>query len=195
MEISLLIQGTHVMEEAEGGVNIVDHTGAVTLVRNGSINILVDVGGRGRMPEIQAGLSAKGLKEEDVDLIILTHFHLDHAFNIGFFTKARVIGWNHEWKSGSTFRFKDIETWKVADGIHILPTPGHTPEHISVVLEMPNGKKVVIAGDAINKKYADTKTISAYAFDKALYAQNADKILALSDEIYIGHGETLRMNS
>jgi glyoxylase-like metal-dependent hydrolase (beta-lactamase superfamily II) len=193
MEIDQLIKGTHVMEESEGGVNIVDHTGSVTLVQNGKSNILVDVGGRGRMAELQAGLAAKGLREENIDLIILTHFHLDHAFNIGLFPKARVIGWNHEWKSGSTFRFKDIETWKVEDGIHILPTPGHTPEHISVVVEMPDGKKVVIAGDAINQKYAETKTISAYAFDKNLYAQSADKILGVGHQIFIGHGETINL--
>ena len=192
MEITQILQGTHVMEDAEGGVNIVDHTGSVSLITTATEKILVDVGGRGRMPEIQAALSAKNLKEDDISLIILTHFHLDHAFNISFFSKARVIGWNHEWKSGSTFRFKDIETWKIADGIHILPTPGHTPEHISVVAEIGDGKKIVIAGDAINKKYADSKTISAYAFDKSLYAQSADKILGLSaQQIHMGHGETL----
>jgi len=195
MDITLLIKGTHVMEETEGGVNIVDHTGAVTLIQNGPSNILIDVGGRGRLPEIQAGLAKKGLKEDNIDLIILTHFHLDHAFNISAFPKARIIGWNHEWKAGSTFRFKDIETWRIAEGIHILPTPGHTPEHISVIAEMPDGKKIVIAGDAINHKYAETKTISAYAFDKNLYAKNADKILGLANTIYVGHGETIELSS
>jgi glyoxylase-like metal-dependent hydrolase (beta-lactamase superfamily II) len=193
MDINLLLKGTHVMEESEGGVNIVDHTGSVTLIRNGKDNILVDVGGRGRLPDIQKGLVDAKLKVEDIGLIILTHFHLDHAFNIASFPNARVIGWNHEWKSGSTFRFKDIETWRVADGIHILPTPGHTPEHISVVVEMDDGQKVVIAGDAINKKYADSKTISAYAFDKNLYAQSADKVLGVGHKIYIGHGETIEL--
>ena len=187
----MLIKGTHVMEEVEGGTNIVDHTGSVTLIQNGQSNILIDVGGRGRLAEIQKGLAERGLKEDNIDLIILTHFHLDHAFNISAFPKARVIGWNHEWKAGSTFRFKDIEAWKVAENISILPTPGHTPEHISVVAEIGNNKKVIIAGDAINHKYADTRKIAAYAFDVNLYQQNADKILSLADKILVGHGDAI----
>jgi len=181
------------MQEEATGVNIMDHTGSVTLIQNGKENILIDVGGRGRLPEIQKGLAEKGLSEDKVDLIILTHFHLDHAFNIAAFPKARVIGWNHEWKEGSTFRFKDIETWKVADGLAIVPTPGHTPEHISVLVLMDDGKKVMIAGDAINGKYVETKNVTAYSFDQNIYKQSAEKILSLSQEIHVGHGEIIRL--
>ena len=78
------------MEESEGGVNIVDHTGSVTLVQNGKENILVDVGGTWPYGRTAGGItSKKGLKEDNIDLIILTHFHLDHAFNIGLISLRR----------------------------------------------------------------------------------------------------------
>jgi len=181
------------MQNMEGGVDIVDHTGSVTLIQDGKSNILVDVGARGRFEELQKKLSENNVTTNTVELIILTHFHLDHSFNIGMFPKARIIGWSHEWKSGSTFRISNIETWSVAPGISILPTPGHTPEHISVVVAHEDGKKTVITGDAINQDFADTKKISAYAFDLNLYSQSAEKIMTVGKDLIIGHGEPISL--
>jgi len=193
VKVAQLIKGTHKMQNMEGGVDIVDHTGSVTLIQDGKSNILVDVGARGRFEELQKKLSENNVTTNTVELIILTHFHLDHSFNIGMFPKARIIGWSHEWKSGSTFRISNIETWSVAPGISILPTPGHTPEHISVVVAHEDGKKTVITGDAINQDFADTKKISAYAFDLNLYSQSAEKIMTVGKDLIIGHGEPISL--
>ena len=193
MKITPLIKGTHKMQNVEGGVDIVDHTGAVTLIQNGTSNILVDVGARGRFEELQKKLAENNVTPETVELIILTHFHLDHSFNISMFPKARIIGWSHEWKSGSTFRISNIDTWSVSPGISILPTPGHTPEHISVIATHADGKKTIITGDAINQNFVDTKKISAYAFDLNLYSQSAEKIMTVGKDLIIGHGEPINL--
>ena len=175
-------------EAGETGTNITDHTGSVTFIQNGITNILIDVGGRGRLPEIQSKLAERKVTLDNIDIIILTHFHLDHAFNVAAFPKARVIGWNHEWNEKSTFRFKDIEGREISDGISLLSTPGHTPEHLSVVAKGSNGKRIVIAGDAINNHYIEKKDVSAYAFDKVLYQKSADSLMEISDEFILGHG-------
>ena len=41
--------------------------------------------------EIINGLAAKGLKPEDVDVVVLTHLHFDHIGNTDLFTNARFI--------------------------------------------------------------------------------------------------------
>ena len=194
LTLTILIKGVHDMKEESEGVDIFDHTGAVTLVKSDTLNILVDVGGRGRFPEIEKKLLEANLKPEDINIVILTHFHLDHAFNIGFFPNARVIGWVHEWKDGKTFRFNDIEGWSVAEGVHILSTPGHTAESLSVLLEMPDNQKVILAGDAINQKYIETKAVSKMVNDEAMYKKSAEKILVTANYIIPGHGELIHLN-
>jgi ribonuclease BN (tRNA processing enzyme) len=41
--------------------------------------------------EILNGIAAKGLKPEDIDVVILTHLHFDHIGNTELFTNARFI--------------------------------------------------------------------------------------------------------
>ena len=38
----------------------------------------------------------------------------------------------------------------LCDGLTLIPTPGHTPGHLSVLVTLPQGP-VILAGDAINR--------------------------------------------
>lgn len=51
---------------------------------------LIDAGAAGSGPEIQAALAELGMGTRDVDRLILTHFHDDHAGGA-----AEVAGWGH----------------------------------------------------------------------------------------------------
>lgn len=189
MKIIEILKGTHAHRPHPKGVDIYDHTSSVTLIRAGdSKNILVDTGSRGHFLKIRKALKKEGLSPKDIDIVILTHFHLDHGFNIAHFQNARVIGWSHEWGRGAAFRFHYIHMERVAGGVSIIKTPGHTPEHLSVVVRHSDGRVTVIAGDAINQSYADSKIITANCSDEKQYRQSANKILALADEIIPGHG-------
>ena len=182
-----LIEGTHRMQEAPDGVDIYDHTSAVTLIKTDTTNILVDTGGRGQIENIRERLQEQGLTLEDIHIVILTHFHLDHVYNVSFFANSRVIGWQHEWKNGATFRFKDIEALKIAEDVSIIKTPGHTTEHLSVKVE-ESGKTTIVAGDAINEKFYTTEEMPAVTADKELYKKSAEWIKSVADVIIPGHG-------
>ncbi len=194
MIITPLLVGTHAMKETPEGVDIYDHSSSVTLIRSEGKNMLVDTAGRGKFPLIKEKLSSLGLSPEDIHYVVLTHFHLDHAFNAPFFTNAHIIGWIHEWKEGSTFRFADIENMEFIKGVRIIRTLGHAEEHLSVIATRDDGKKVVMAGDAINKKYVETRELHALCYDKELYKQSAEKIMSIADIIIPGHGETIELN-
>lgn len=187
MEIIPIITGTHKVEPNSKGVFIPEHTGAVTLLKSEKRNILVDVGARGYLPKIRDELKNLNLSTADIDLIILTHFHLDHAYNVSHFEKARVFGWRHEWCPNGTQRLNEYELSE----IEIIQTPGHAEEHLSVVCENESGQTVVIAGDAINKKYIETGEINAFSYDDKLYHESARKVLQLADIIVPGHGELI----
>lgn len=193
MKITPLLTGTHAMKETPEGVDIYDHSSAVTLLQSEGKNMLVDTGSRGKFPIIREKLATMGLRPEDIHFVVLTHFHLDHAYNTPFFPDAHVIGWIHEWKACATFRFADIEKMKFIKGVKIIRTLGHAEEHLSVIATRDDGKKVVMAGDAINKKYTETGEIHAMCYDKELYKQSAGKIMEIADVIIPGHGEIIEL--
>jgi glyoxylase-like metal-dependent hydrolase (beta-lactamase superfamily II) len=109
-----------------------------------------------------ANLIAAGVQPDEVTVVVLTHLHWDHtgwntvardeAFS-PLFTRARYLVQRAEWQYWTateerrrTVRFarslRPIEeagqlqlvdgAWGVADGIELLPFPGHTPGHACV---------------------------------------------------------------
>lgn len=189
MIIDRLIVGVHDKEVVDGRTELPRHTGAVTLLRGADCAVLVDTGARGRFDEVALELEKRGLKVDDITAVILTHFHLDHAYNVSRFPRARVFAWFQEWCDGKTVRIDDIEAWNAYDDVRLIKTPGHAEEHISVITRDPEGRTVIIAGDAINEAYARTGVISAFCYDEELYHRSAKRILSLADLIIPGHGE------
>lgn len=61
---------------------------AIHLVVEGDRAALVDTGTNASLPIVLAALSAKGLSPEQVDFVILTHIHLDHAGGAGALMRA-----------------------------------------------------------------------------------------------------------
>lgn len=116
-----------------------------------------------------------GVTPSDIDLLILTHLHWDHAGEVDRFVNAQIIVSDTEFnyamnplpraykgylalQTGTMPPFlkaiKQIKTVKMREGqirkgIAVIPTPGHTPGSISVVVETDHGTHV-ITGDAVN---------------------------------------------
>ncbi len=191
MQYHLLFPGTHRVSKVNNLI-LPGHTSAVTLIQSkDGKNILVDTGSRGMFPVIKNHLDRLGVSVDDIDIVILTHLHLDHSFNVSLFPKARVIAWMHEWNYLETCRLASIQDFEVATGVVIFPVPGHAEEHLAVEITLNDGKKVIIAGDAIDEKYIKTKKIHRYAYDFDLYKQSADLIIKRADIVIPGHGEPI----
>lgn len=194
MKIIQLINGTHVTKATPFGTLLPGHTGAVTLLQHDGQNILVDTGGRGMFHALKIALKERDLDPSDINVVILTHLHLDHAFNISRFPNARIFAWMHEWRENETLRIKDIDGFRLFDVITLLQTPGHAEEHLSVVVENDDGIVVVIAGDALNEEYAMTGTIKAFVYDEGLYRKSADRLLGIADSVIPGHGRMFHLS-
>jgi glyoxylase-like metal-dependent hydrolase (beta-lactamase superfamily II) len=60
---------------------------AAALLESGGRHALVDPGPASTLPALRAGLAAQGLSVADLDALLLTHIHLDHAGASGSLTR------------------------------------------------------------------------------------------------------------
>jgi N-acyl homoserine lactone hydrolase len=109
-------------------------------------------------------LAEIGLKPEDIDILVSTHFHFDHAGNHGDFGAARIVtqrlAYDHAKANPAPF---PLDIWdlphlkyemidgdlELAPGIELIESSGHVPGHMSVVVRLPKTGTVVLAIDAI----------------------------------------------
>jgi glyoxylase-like metal-dependent hydrolase (beta-lactamase superfamily II) len=122
-------------------------------------------------------LTAAGFGRDDVDLVICTHLHLDHVgWNtlqeggrwVPTFRRARYVmsradveHWRKAEDALSPFAISvqpligrglvdavDLDH-RISPSVALLPTPGHTPGHVSVRIES-RGESAVITGDMVH---------------------------------------------
>jgi N-acyl homoserine lactone hydrolase len=108
-------------------------------------------------------LGLLGLRPFDITHLILTHGHIDHVGSLPLFTcpilltKAerstpRPIYWQASqpiaWPTAPYIQISD-ET-PVCSGLHLIPTPGHTPGHLSLLVSI-GARSLILAADAINR--------------------------------------------
>ena len=126
--------------------------------------------------EIGPQLRKVGISPADVRTIILTHLHTDHAGGLHHFLRSRILvaGGEHQsalgffgklngylphrwphWFAPEPVPFTPVafggfdRSYPVTAGgdVVVVPTPGHTPDHISVIVRT-GGRDYFLAGDA-----------------------------------------------
>lgn len=193
MKIKILRIGIHKERKIYDGV-IMSKTNpicsSVTLLQ-GKKNILVDTGSKGFGRKIIKELEKKGLKRKDIDFIINSHEHQDHCYNNYLFKNAKIIMDGSVWEEKKVTKYCDPEKINIP-GIKIVNTPGHTPEHIGVLVEI-NEKKYFIAGDSVNEDYIIKGRLQEYKNKKQII-ESALKVFMLADIIIPGHGKIIKKN-
>jgi N-acyl homoserine lactone hydrolase len=107
-----------------------------------------------------------GLRPDDIDIVICTHFDIDHAGYHDAFPQAEFIvqrehyllarsghpryaagraHWDHP---ALHYRLIDGDT-EVVPGLTLLETSGHAPGHQSVLVRLPQTGPVLLAVDAV----------------------------------------------
>jgi N-acyl homoserine lactone hydrolase len=108
-------------------------------------------------------LERLGLAPADIDIVFLGHLHFDHAGGLCDVPGCEVHVHCEELKAAATRLdggvFDDevagADQWKVQDGdyqvapgVRAIETPGHTAGHMSLFIELPKGRPVILCGDA-----------------------------------------------
>ena len=122
--------------------------------------------------DVRGAVVAAGWVPEDIDTVLCTHLHFDHvggnlADGEPAFPAARYVFSGDEWafwatnESDDQYGSVDSSIRPLVDGgvadlvdldhvvtdeLRLVPTPGHTPGHVSVLIES-SGEQAVITGD------------------------------------------------
>ena len=138
-------------------------------------NILIDSGLPEVIPEEESDfengrdvieqLASIGLKPDDVDTVISTHYDGDHAGRHAAFTRAQyVVQRAHHLDAATNPRFAAIrpqwdqpmERIRLVDGdtellpgLELIETSGHVPGHQSVLVRLPKTGAILLTVDAV----------------------------------------------
>lgn len=182
-------------------------------LENDEHKIIVDTGGTApdgrwlpyeRKPEesMEAQLESIGVKAEEIDSVIFTHLHWDHAGNNYPFVNAKFYaqkiecedftqpGMDAEELSKTKFTPVDGDT-ELFEGIELVLAPGHSMGMQCIIAATDEGRKMM-TGDLIptyDNWNADPIIPTGGIYDKDIAMASINKIKALCGDILPGHDE------
>jgi glyoxylase-like metal-dependent hydrolase (beta-lactamase superfamily II) len=182
-EVKILIEGyTNADSVAETGEEKTWPT--ITLIRDGEIVMIVDPGTVDQEDLIKK-LENENLSSDDINIVFITHSHIDHYRNIGMFKNAKTLEFLGLWEGNK------VEKWnqQFTPNIQILKTSGHDYTSISILVKTNIGI-VAICGDVFWRENSPKDDIYAYNRDKLETSRNL--ILKMADWVIPGHGPIFR---
>jgi len=122
--------------------------------------LLIDVGWPSGMPELKASMAKQGLSIKDVTHVLVTHYHIDHGGiaqelkdkgakllvmasqkchlnDLKQFLRPPMVFHDIKDEGNILLRFDESRDYLERIGLlgEIIPTPGHSPDHVSLVLD------------------------------------------------------------
>ncbi len=168
---------------------------SAVLIKTKNKKILVDPGSN--KEKLFKGLKKLNLKPSDLSFIYLSHYHVDHILNVKYFPNLDVYDGTTIWKDDKEYFYKDNIP---GTNIEILPTPGHSTEHSSLLVKTKDGI-VCVAADVFwwedgKQKSDTTKDLlnlkDPFMTDNKALLRSRKLILEKSDWIIPGHGKMFK---
>ncbi len=140
-----------------------------------------------------AQLARIGLAASDIDLLIMTHTHIDHVGGIADFPGVPVLISAAEralekplyWGGVQPIDWPDREyllidqDMEIAPGLTVLHVPGHAPGQLALSFDLPETGAVVLTGDAISRPSEPEEGYEG-SWDAAQGAESAARLMALA---------------
>lgn len=167
------------------------------LVFDGNTKILIDPGTNAKA--LLGALRKERIKPADIDIVFLTHYHLDHLLNIRLFPANDIYDGDTISRGDKIIDYSGGKLPKT--NIRVIKTPGHAHEHCSLLVQTAKGR-VAVAGDVFwwwsdQKQKTDKKSLlklkDPFVKNKLALLQSRKKLLALADYIIPGHGKMFKV--
>jgi glyoxylase-like metal-dependent hydrolase (beta-lactamase superfamily II) len=189
-EVKILIEGY--AREIENGWLA---SSTVSLVKTKDKKIIVDPGCNRK--GLLAALEKEGLRTADIDFVVITHNHGDHSLLAGVFENAKLMTSEEIYDNDNQISHDN----KIPEtDIKIIKTPGHCPEHCSLIVPTEQGN-YVIAGDAFWWTDDEKQDVDVEKEDEAhpeevdmkKLSESRKKILEIADFVIPGHGKMFKV--
>jgi len=156
-------------------------------------------------------LDLVGLEPDNVDLVVLSHLHYDHAGGAALFPKSELVVQKDEYSYAhypasffeSFYYRKNFDLpgyrWRLLDGdtelmpgVTVLRSDGHTPGHQSLLVELPETGPVILTGDACYwHEHADQERVPGVVWNPTLALHSLRKLKTIArlmrGRIFPGH--------
>ena len=192
-EVKILVEG---YAKEKNGVEFASST--TVLIKENDLNIIVDPGMDREL--LLESLKKENLSLNDINYVILTHYHLDHSLLAGIFENAKILD------NGSIYSFNgeiiDHNGKVPGTDVEIIKTPGHDHFHCSVLVGTKKYGKIIIAGDIFWWKTGEEQKIDRenlieridpYVKNEMQLKESREKVLEMADFVIPGHGKMFKI--
>ena len=157
----------------------------ISLVQDENLNIIVDPGTVPDQSMIIKALKKHGLSPDNINVVYITHSHVDHYRNTGMFKGAKTLNYDGWWISDIFEDYCDP-----SENIKMIETPGHSVDG-TTMLVATDKDKVAICGDVFWKENFPKK--DPFAFNLRELDASRKRVLEIADYIIPGHGKMFKV--
>jgi N-acyl homoserine lactone hydrolase len=163
---------------------------------------------------IDAALAELGWRTKDVDLVINSHLHYDHAENNLALSNAQFFVSRAEWEWAAdpsnaqawaydidwtgpdlthmNYTMIQVDHYDVLPGVRVIQTPGHTPGHQSVVINTDEGLLCVTGDAACMMENLTIPAPPGVHVSSGTALSSIKKICELSDRVLMNHDPEIK---
>ena len=145
------------------------------------------------MPKAQ--LAKAGVSMDQIDLLIITHTHIDHVGGIADFPQAPIVMARAERALDHPLYWGDVrpidwpdrdyllvdEDCEIGRGFQILFVPGHAPGQLAIMLDLPETGAVLLTSDAISRP-SEIDEAFAGSWNEKLAIEHGARLMALAQD-------------
>lgn len=160
---------------------------------------------------LTAKLALLGLTPQDIDVLVLSHLHIDHAGNLCLFAGTKAgskvyvhrtelkealylthLGPERDWGAyvrddfvvdGITY-YPVSEDFELAEGVEVITLEGDAPGILGLVLHLENSGTIIYPSDAVKLKanYGPPVQPSGVVYDSLGFLRSVEKIRKLEEK-------------